>query len=83
MLTISNLIITDLTNSRVASATNPSPFGYYYSKHIRSIYLNLLTSLIGPIPNLNPSWVTPSKLWDCIYTVYAYNNYSAYCYSSC
>jgi len=36
-LTISNLTIADFNNPQVASAANPSTFGYYYSKYIQSI----------------------------------------------
>src|ERR1700722_4057552 len=38
-LTISHLIIADFDNPQVASATNPSAFGYHYGKHMLCICL--------------------------------------------
>ena len=36
---MSNLIIADFDNPQVASAVNPSAFGYYYGKYILCICL--------------------------------------------
>ena len=57
---MSNLTIADFDNPQVASAANPSLFGYYYSKYMRSIYRDLLIKPYRPNskskPELGNAW---------------------------